>query len=61
MRLESGTPKIYFRKNNEAPHGPYPVPNGELRLMMLSQGGYKFAASEIQNSGSVYEGGGWLF
>jgi hypothetical protein len=61
MRLESGTPKIYFRKNNEAPHGPYPVPNGELRLMMLSQGGYKFAAGEIQNSGNVYEGGGWLF
>jgi hypothetical protein len=61
MRSESGTPKIYFRKQGKLPFGPYSVPTGELRLMMLSQQGYKFPAAEIQNAGKIFEGGGGLY
>lgn len=61
MRSESGTPKIYFRKEGKLPFGPYSVPTGELRLMMLSQQGYKFPAAEIQNGGVIFEGGGGLY
>ena len=61
MRLEAGVPKIYFRKSGQNPHGPYSVPEGQLRLMMLPQDGYKFPAATIKNSGDVYTGGGGLF
>ena len=61
MRSESGAPKIYFRKEGKNPHGPYAVLTGQLRLMMLSQQGYKFPAAEIQNLGKIFEGGGGLY
>lgn len=61
MRLELSAPKIYFRKKGELPRGPVPVPSGELRLMMLPQGGHKFPSAQILNSGAVYQGSGGLF
>jgi len=61
MRLESSVPEIYFRKKGELPRGPFPVPSGELRLMMLPQGGFKFPSAQILNGGAIYQGSGGLF
>lgn len=61
LRTESGTPKIYFRKQGGSIRGPVDVPTGSLRLMMMGQVAFPVPAATILNSGAVYQGGGGLF
>lgn len=63
VRSESGTPKVYFRK--DAPTGtiagPFTAPSGTLYVCVCSQGGYKIGDVKLLNGGDVYQGGGGLF
>lgn len=61
LRTESGVVKFYIKKTGGAIRGPFSVPTGTLRLMMLSQNGYLLPEATILNSGAVYHGGGGLF
>lgn len=61
LRTESGVVKFYIKKTGGVTRGPFPVPTGTLRLMMLSQSGYLLPEATILNSGAIYQGGGGLF
>lgn len=61
LRTELGVTKFYIRKFGDVIRGPYDVPTGTLRLMMLGQGGFPLPEATILNAGAVYEGGGGLF
>jgi hypothetical protein len=60
VRLESGSPKIYFRKGSTVT-APLVCPSGTLYFITQTQGGYKTGDITIANAGAVYEGGGGLF
>jgi len=61
LRTESSVIKFYIRKKGSVVRGPYPVPSGTLRLMMLAQGFLELAEANILNNGAIYQGGGGLF
>lgn len=60
VRLESGSPKIYFRRGSTVT-SPLVCPSGTLYFITQTQGGFKTGDITIANSGAVYEGGGGLF
>lgn len=63
VRLESGSPKIYFMKN--APGGtvagPFACPTGTLYFITQNQSGYPIGDVVIKRGGGVFEGGGGMF
>ena len=62
VRLESGSPKIYFKAGNTGTvAGPFNCPSGTLYFITQNQNGYKTGDITIQNSGTVYQGGGGLW
>jgi hypothetical protein len=62
LRTESGVNKIYFKRiNSTLIRGPIDVPSGNLRLMIMGQGGFLLPVATILYSGAVFEGGGGLF
>jgi len=60
VRLESGSPKIYFRKGSTVT-GPLVCPSGTLYFITQSLAGWKIGDITLANGGAVYEGGGGLF
>ena len=60
VRLESGSPKIYFRKGSTVT-SPLACPSGTLYFITQTQGGYKTGDITIANAGAIYQGGGGLF
>jgi hypothetical protein len=60
VRLESGSPKIYFRKGSTVT-APLVCPTGTLYFITQNQSGYKIGDITIANEGNVYSGGGGLF
>jgi|DEB0MinimDraft_6_1074348.scaffolds.fasta_scaffold00004_6 hypothetical protein len=62
VRLESGSPRIYFKNGQTGTvAGPFDCPSGTLYFITQNQGGYKIGDITIQNSGTVYQGGGGLW
>jgi hypothetical protein len=60
VRLESGSPKIYFRKGSTVT-APLVCPSGTLYFITQNQVTFKTGDITIANAGAVYEGGGGLF
>ena len=60
VRLVSGSPKIYFRKDSTVT-GPLVCPSGTLYFITQALAGFKLGDITLANGGAVYEGGGGLF
>jgi hypothetical protein len=60
VRLEGGSPKIYFRKGSTIT-APLVCPSGTLYFITQCQDGYSIGDVTIANSGNIYQGGGGLF
>jgi hypothetical protein len=60
VRLEGGSPKIYFRKGSTVT-APLVCPSGTLYFITQCQSGFKIGDITIANGGNIYQGGGGLF
>lgn len=60
VRLEGGSPKIYFRKGSTVT-APLVCPSGTLYFITQTQATFKTGDITLANAGAVYEGGGGLF